>query len=237
MVPAELERALGRGGALAAVVTPRGQNPTGAALDAQRAGELRAVLAASPRTLAIEDDHLGQVADTPLHTTAGASELWCSTRSVAKALGPDLRLAVLAGDAHTVARVQGAQQCGPGWVSHILQRLVWALWADPDVAAGCERARELYARRRGELVARLTRRGIEAHGRSGMNVWIPVSDEAAVVSALLQRGWAVAPGAPYRIAAAPAIRVTAATLEPTDAGVLAADIAEVLGAPAALRSG
>src|SRR5947208_6431448 len=123
MRPAELRAALERG-ARAVIITPRGQNPTGAALDAARARELRAVLGDFPQALAIEDDHLGLLAGRRVHSTLGRSERWAATRSVAKALGPDLRLAILAGDALTVARVQGRLQCGPGWVSHILQHVV-----------------------------------------------------------------------------------------------------------------
>ncbi len=91
MQPLELRRALARG-AEAVVITPRGQNPTGAALDAQRAGELRDVLAAAPGALVIEDDQLGLLADGPLHSTVAARRRWALTRSVAKALGPDLNL-------------------------------------------------------------------------------------------------------------------------------------------------
>src|SRR5206468_12137052 len=134
MRPRELRAALERG-ACAAIITPRGQNPTGAALDAARAHELREVLADFPQALAIEDDHLGLLGGRRVHSTLGRSERWAATRSVAKALGPDLRLAILAGDPLTVARVQGRLECGPGWVSHILQRLVVALWSDPAVAA------------------------------------------------------------------------------------------------------
>ncbi|HEX4563541.1 MAG TPA: aminotransferase class I/II-fold pyridoxal phosphate-dependent enzyme [Solirubrobacteraceae bacterium] len=72
MVPEELARAIGRG-ARAAVITPRGQNPAGAALDPQRARALRRVLASAPGVLVIEDDHLGDAAGVPLHTTLPAS--------------------------------------------------------------------------------------------------------------------------------------------------------------------
>ncbi len=237
MRPQELRRALARG-AQAVVITPRGQNPTGAALDAERAAELREVLAAAPAALVIEDDHLGLLADGPMHSTVAGRARWAMTRSVAKALGPDLRLAVLAGDRHTVARVQGRQQRGPGWVSHILQRLVLALWSDPAVRAQVLRAGGIYAERRERLLDCLQARGVSAHGASGLNVWVAVEEETRVVAALLQRGWAVAPGAPYRLAAsAPAIRVTIATLAEEEAPRLAGDLAEVLSPALSSRSG
>ena len=66
MRPQPLRGALERG-ASAVIVTPRGQNPTGAALDGARAHELMGVLAGFPRALVIEDDHLGQVAGAARH--------------------------------------------------------------------------------------------------------------------------------------------------------------------------
>jgi DNA-binding transcriptional MocR family regulator len=241
MDPDELERALHRG-ALAAVVTPRGQNPRGGALDADRARALRAVLERYPRTLLIEDDHLGEVAGTPLHALvsdrARPCERWAATRSVAKALGPDLRLAVLAGDATTIARVQGRQQCGPGWVSHILQTLVLALWRDRAVHALVARASATYVERREHLLACLARQGVRAHGASGLNVWIPVHEETGAIGALMQRGWVLAPGAPYRLpGAGPGVRVTTTTLAHHEAERLAGDLAEVLAPSVLSRSG
>jgi DNA-binding transcriptional MocR family regulator len=240
MLAAELEAALARGAA-AAVITPRGQNPTGAALDSDRARELGAVLEGFPGTLLIEDDHLGPVAGSRLHTVLSEGvhpQRWAATRSVAKALGPDLRLAVLAGDPRTIARVEGRQQCGPGWVSHILQSLVLSLWSDPDVHALVARASSTYAGRRERLLASLEREGVAAHGASGLNVWIPVHEEAGAVGALMQRGWVLAPGAPYRLAGGPrGIRVTTATLTEAEATRLAGDVADVLAPALAGRSG
>jgi DNA-binding transcriptional MocR family regulator len=237
MVPDRLHAALARG-ARATVVTPRGQNPTGAALDDARAAELRAILAARPEVLLLEDDHLGAIAGTPLHTLAGAGEKWVAMRSVSKSLGPDLRLALLAGDEATVARVRGRQACGTGWVSHVIQRLVASLWADPEVAANVERAAGVYAGRRDALLQALRGRGIEARGASGLNVWLEVSEEGATVAALMARGWAVAPGFRYALQGhRGAIRVTIAALKPADAERLAADLAAVLVPATAIRSG
>jgi hypothetical protein len=79
---------------------------------------------------------------------------------------------------------------------------------------------------------------VRAHGASGLNVWVPVEDEAGVVGALIQRGWVVAAGAPYRIAASPpAIRVTSATVTGPEAARLAADLADVLAPAGFSRSG
>src|SRR5690606_21927515 len=115
-LPAALDRALA-GGARAVIVTARAHNPTGAAVTADRAADLRAVLAAHPATLLIEDDHAAELSRQPLHPLAGATGAWAFVRSVSKPYGPDLRVAVLAGDEATVARVEGRMRVGTGWVS------------------------------------------------------------------------------------------------------------------------
>jgi len=186
----------------------------------------------------IEDDHLGEVAGAALHTLVTGRERWAAVRSVAKALGPDLRLAVLAGDRSTLARVEGRQQCGPGWVSHILQRLVLGLWQDPHVDELTARAAATYTARRERLLDELTRAGVQASAASGLNVWVPVEDETGVVGSLSERGWVVAPGAPYRLAASlPAIRITIATLAEAESARLAGDLAEVCAPARAARAG
>lgn len=227
MRPQALSVALA-GGARAVVVTPRGQNPTGAALDARRARELCSVLAAAHDILLVEDDHLGPVAGVPAHTLAAGRERWIAVRSTSKWLGPDLRLAVLAGDAATVGRVAGRQGVGPGWVSTLTQRAVSALWADEETAALADQAATVYEGRRRALLAALAGHGLAGRGESGLNVWLPIADEEAAVAGLLAAGWAVASGARYRLRSEPAIRITAATLRPGEAARLAADLAAVL---------
>ncbi|WP_393055265.1 aminotransferase class I/II-fold pyridoxal phosphate-dependent enzyme [Streptomyces sp. LN549] len=225
-LPDALDAAL-RAGARAAVITDRAQNPTGAAIGAGRAAELRAVLAGHRGVLLIEDDHGHAIVDLPLHPLAGATDRWAFVRSVAKAYGPDLRVAVLTGDAVTADRVSGRQRLGPGWVSRLLQRAVVHLWT-----TGAVDSREValaYARRRDALVRALKDRGVEAHGRSGMNVWVPVSDETGAVARLLHAGWAVAPGARFRMTAPQGIRLTVSPLTDADIGPLADAVAAAAG--------
>jgi len=228
LLPDDLERALARGVG-AVILTPRAQNPRGTALDDSRAGELRDLLARRPGVLVIEDDHAGPVAGAPALTVCSAdTPHWAISRSVSKTLGPDLRLAVVAGDAETIARVEGRQMLGAGWVSHIVQQLIVALWSDPSTVALIARAAETYAARRNALIDALGERGVAAHGRSGMHVWVPVAQETAVVTALLERGWAVMAGEGWRLRTPPAIRITTAALQADEAEQLAADLAEVL---------
>ncbi|NES34858.1 aminotransferase class I/II-fold pyridoxal phosphate-dependent enzyme, partial [Micromonospora sp. PPF5-17] len=215
-------------GARALVVTSRAQNPTGAAVSAGRADALRTLLAGRADLLLIEDDHAAELARVPLHPLAGVTPAWAFVRSVSKPYGPDLRLAVLAGDEATVARVAGRARVGAGWVSTVLQRLVLALWRDPDAADLVRRAGESYERRRDGLVEALAAHGVSAHGRTGINVWIPVPDETLAVTALRDAGWSVAPGAPHRIAAGPGVRITVSSLDQADLDPLAGAVARAL---------
>ncbi|MEU9072442.1 aminotransferase class I/II-fold pyridoxal phosphate-dependent enzyme [Streptomyces sp. NPDC048306] len=225
-LPEDVRRVLAAG-ARALVVTDRAQNPTGAAVDAARARALRSVLREHPGTLLIEDDHGHGIVDLPLHPLAGTTSGWAFVRSAAKACGPDLRLAVLTGDPVTLDRVRGRQRLGPGWVSRITQRAVARLWTDG--AADARAVAGVYGRRRDAFLGALAEQGVTGYGRSGMNVWIPVPDETGAVARLLHAGWAVAPGARFRLSAPPGIRITVSTLGEDDFGPLAAAVAAAVG--------
>lgn len=228
MLPDALRDALAHRHASALLVTPRAQNPSGSALSAERAARLREVLALYPELLVVEDDHASLIAGTPCHTLTTGREHWAVVRSMGKALGPDLRVAVAASDRGSADAVQGRQLIGPGWVSHFVQRIVAALLASPDVQRQVAHAASIYAQRRDALVAELARHGVDAHGRSGFTVMVPVPDESAVVTNLALRGWGVRPGEGFRLNTGPFIRVCTATLAPAEAAEFATALAELL---------
>jgi DNA-binding transcriptional MocR family regulator len=221
-------------------VTPRGQNPTGAAVDPERGRALRRLLGAHPGALVIEDDYVAAVAGAPYVPLHTASPRWAVIRSLSKVLGPDLRIAPMAGDALTISQVEGRQLLGAGWVSHLLQQTAAELWASQETRALLARAERSYARRCEALTAALSRRGIIASG-GGLGVWIPLTEqtpgETAITQRLLDRGWAVSPGERYRFRTGPGLRVTTAALSPDDAERLAAAIDEIMNDTAVTYAG
>jgi DNA-binding transcriptional MocR family regulator len=107
----------------------------------------------------------------------------------------------------------------------------------PDHQALVQRATETYRQRRDGFRQRLAAAGIDTVSTSGLNVWIPVLDEGAVVAGMERRGWAIRSGADFRIDAPPGVRVTIAG-QPEDVLDRAAEaLAEVLQARATVRSG
>ena len=226
-LPQEVDAALRRR-CHAIVITPRAQNPTGAAMTERRARELQRILRRYPEVVLIENDYAGPISGAPPMTLTGGAERWTVIRSTSKFLGPDLRVAVMAGDELTVSRVQGRQSLGARWVSGILQQLALAMWSDPSSGRRLARAADIYAQRRTALLDALASRGIEARGRSGLNVWVPVREESVVTHALADRGWAVAAGERFRVASPPAVRVTIATLASPDTERFADAVADVM---------
>lgn len=228
--PAVLDRVLSRG-VQAVLLTSRAQNPTGAAITPERAAALAVLLCRHPDVLLIEDDHSADLsADHPLTTLTGLTTRWAHIRSVSKAYGPDLRCALVSADETTAARVAGRIRLGPGWISQLIQEEVARLWTDPETAATVAAAAKSYAERRRTLIAELAARGVAARGETGINVWIPVPEEAMVVSGLLAAGWAVAPGTWFRVDSPPGIRITVSTLRTEDMVPLATAVAKALTA-------
>lgn len=208
----------------AVVVTPRAQNPTGAALDADRRDALREVLEARPDVLVVEDDHAGPIAGTPLHSLSPGRRRWAFIQSVAKALGPDLRLALVAGDDLTLDRVSGRFGIGPGWVSRILQSAVTAMMSDPQIDQHLEEAANEYGRRREALASALVSSGVRSvTGRSGVNVWAHVGSEEGAVIGAADAGFVVRGGSAFS-ATEDAIRITVSNLTMDDIPRLVAAI-------------
>ncbi|MGW1077367.1 aminotransferase class I/II-fold pyridoxal phosphate-dependent enzyme [Streptomyces sp. NPDC002537] len=223
-------RAAVRAGVRAVICSPRSQNPYGGCFSAERRDALAEVLAGAPDVLVIENDHAAEIAGAPLHSlAAGRPARWAQIRTVTKYLGTDLRWAALACDATTLARHDGRLLLTSGWVSHSLQETVASLLADPAARDLVGQARAAYALRRETLLRELARHGIAAHGASGLNVWVPVRDEAAVANGLRSHGWWVAAGARFRLATAPGVRITTTELLPGEAARLAADFSDALG--------
>jgi DNA-binding transcriptional MocR family regulator len=226
---ADVAGALSRG-VRAVVVTSRAQNPTGAAVSAARAEELRGLLVDHDDVLLVEDDHCAGIAGAALHALAGTTRHWAFVRSAAKAYGPDLRLALLTGDRRTLERVQGRLRLGPGWISHLLQDLAVGLWRDKAATRLVHQAETVYTRNRELLGAALADRGVASRGRSGLNVWIPVPDETVAITRLLSAGWAAAPGTRFRIGTAPGMRITISCIDADDIGPLADAVADAVHA-------
>lgn len=230
-------------GVRAVICTPRAQNPTGASLTAQRAEELREVLAQHPYVLIIEDDHFSLLSRRPYHSLVGAEHRrWAVVRSVSKFLGPDMCLAVTASDADTADRLAMRLTPGTTWVSHLLQRLVHALVTDRAVVEGIEDAAAHYAERNALFAQLLTERGLLVEPRDGLSLWIALPAPARAVSEqLMRRGWLARSGDDFVLAGLDAsrrLRVTVHDLDDADAARLADDLVAALDAArgrAALR--
>ncbi|HWG22849.1 aminotransferase class I/II-fold pyridoxal phosphate-dependent enzyme [Actinospica sp.] len=233
--PVDLRAALAAG-VRAVIVTTRAQNPYGAVVSPRRAAMLRAELAAYPDVLTIDDDHGADLTPGAPQVLCGATHQWAYLYSASKAYGPDLRIAVLVGDEDSADRVAGQLRHTSRRVSGVMQNLWAAALADAKHDAVLAKAAQTYAANREALIGELARRGVTAHGETGLNVWIPVPDETAAATGLLARGWAVAPGSWFRVRSGPGIRVTIAGLRPGEAPELAEAVAGALRRGGAGRS-
>ena len=159
-------RAGARAGARAVICTPRAQNPTGASLTPERAEALRAVLARHPHVLVIEDDHFWALSAAAYHrVTPAEMPRWALVRSVAKFLGPDLRVALVAADEETADRLHARLGPATTWVSHLLQHAVAGMLADPQIERLRQTARARVRRARRAARRRAARRGSTSRSR------------------------------------------------------------------------
>ena len=207
--PDALEAAL-RTGAEVVVLQPRAHNPTGVSMTSTRAREIAAVvrrhLAATPGAglTVVEDDHSGEIASSAdVSLGSHLPDRVVHVRSYSKSHGPDLRIAAVGGPAAVLDRVVARRMLGPGWTSRLLQHVLADLLDDGDALAAVAQARRTYYARQRALSTALAAHGIEVQPGDGINLWVPVADEATALVRLAAAGIRVAPGRPFRATTAP----------------------------------
>lgn len=228
--PEALQAAI-KAGCKAVILSTRAQNPTGICTSAERAKQLAPIVAKAKQTLFLDDDHSSLLELAPYRNLVAAhAECWLVTRSVSKFLGPDMRVAVAAGDALTVARIARAQAYSMGWVSSLLQRLVGGLLQQPAVHTLVRDAGKIYRERYRYMQKALRRIGIETTGTAGFNIWVPCADDASIAQSLIASGWHIRTGADFTLESAPGFRVTTAALDQAAADAFVAALAQALTA-------
>jgi DNA-binding transcriptional MocR family regulator len=196
-VPHQLERALSCD-PVAVFLQPRAQNPTGAGLTWRRASELATVLRGRPEVTVVEDDHCGHVARGPdVSLGRYLPHRTVRIRGYSLSHGPDLRVAALAGPTELIRAVERRRRLGPGRTSGLLQAVLLDVLQDDDVAAQVRQAREVYSLRRASLRQALRRRGVRCPAADGLNLWVPVDNEAEALVALAASGIRVSPGSAF----------------------------------------
>jgi DNA-binding transcriptional MocR family regulator len=214
--------------AVAVILQPTAQNPSGVSTTPRRA-EVLAELIGRAGTMVIEDDSAGAIASAPAVSLGRwIPERTVHIRSFSKSHGPDLRLAAVSGPAQLIHDILARRQLGQGWSSRLLQRILLSLLTDEGSRREVHQAQQEYARRRAALVDALARQGVQVGGTDGINIWVPVQDEAAAILRLASQGIGVTPGAPFAVLPdMPGhIRVTSGLVGPeTDVAALTEQIA------------
>jgi len=197
------------------IIQPRAHNPTGISMTEQRRDDLAAVLTGRS-VLIFEDDHSGDVSGAELHSFGTAlPDQVVHVRSFSKSHGPDFRLAAVGGTAEAITLVERRRMLGPSWTSRLLQKVLFTMLDSPVTVASVTRASAMYASRRAAVVEGLDARGVPVGGANGLNVWMPVREEATAVPMLAAHGIGVARGKPFRLGShgQEFIRVTTSALE------------------------
>lgn len=221
-------------GVKAVIITPRAHNPTGYGLSSGRAAQIRTLLESYPQVLVIVDDHFSLLSTQDYHHVIPLNtQNWVLIRSTSKFLGPDFRLAFVASDGETSARLRQRLNTGTNWVSHILQDLAGASITSPQFRQTIEQARQRYQQQREGLVTALKRYGVTISSQhDGLNIWVPlVGDTSAIVMQLAQRGWLVRGGDSFALGGSSSgLRITVSDLNPTETEQIAQSLAAILSA-------
>ncbi len=181
------------------IVQPRAHNPTGVSMSKRRRDELAILFAGRP-VLIFEDDHSGDVSGTELHSLGTViPDQVVHVRSFSKSHGPDFRLAAVGGASEAIALVEHRRMLGPSWTSRLLQKVLFTMLSDPDTEASVRAASGVYAARRSAAVGGLGERGVAVGGAHGLNMWVPVREEALAVPMLAAHGIGVARGRPFML--------------------------------------
>lgn len=183
----------------AVFLQPRAHNPTGICLTAGRAAELAEVVRGTTM-LIVEDDSAGDIAASPpMSLGQFVPDQVLHIRSFSKSHGPDLRLAAVSGTSARIDALTERRLLGQGWTSRLLQAVLVQLLNDDASVRAVWQARSEYARRREIVISGLADRGIAVVGTDGLNIWLPVQDEAAALVQLAGRGIAAAAGSPFHV--------------------------------------
>lgn len=218
-------------GVRAVFLQPRGQNPTGITMTAERGAELAGILGPAG-IVVIEDDSLGSIATSPDISLGGLlPETTLHVRSYSKSHGPDLRLAALGGPQALVQPIVDRRFLGQGWTSRLLQQVLVHLLTDSASMDTVADARRQYALRRDAVISRLANRQIAVGGTDGVNIWVPVEDETAALLLLASRGIGASSGGPFMVRGGrqPHIRITTGLVR-DDFDLVADAIAHAAGA-------
>ncbi len=208
VIPESLEHALSAGAQIV-LLTPRAQNPFGASWSMGRRRALARILGAFPETVMIEDDQFADLAAaTPgsLLNEPHLAERVIYVRSFAKAIAPDMRLAIALARPRLRNLLVEAKSFTDGWSPRLSQRALGHLLADPDVDEALDSVRRSYAARRRAalniLSDRLASVGTTVHGGDGLNIWValtPGMDAAEVVERAATLGVLLSSGEPFFI--------------------------------------
>jgi len=196
--PDAVRRAVNRGMAVL-IIQPRAHNPTGVSMTQDRARELASIVA-DRSVLVIEDDHSGPVSNARLVSLGAAiPDQVVHVRSFSKSHGPDFRLAAVGGTGDPINLVERRRMLGPSWTSRLLQEVLATMLMSKEIEASVATAAGTYAKRRASIVDGLGAMGVTVGGMHGLNIWVPVHDEATAVPMLAAHGIGVARGRPFRL--------------------------------------